>query len=151
MYINIYTDGGCRRDGAGGWGTILVCDTNKGRKTKEISGYRKPTTSNAMELTAVLEGLKALNVRAKDYAITIHSDSRYVINTFSDWAYRWERIGWVRGINEPVKNLELIQEIHRISKELKVKWRWVKSHSGHQFNERADTLAKEAYGRVREC
>ncbi len=137
--IIIYTDGACSGNpGPGGWGAILMY---KGAK-KEISGGKKDTTNNIMEITAVIEGLKQLK---KQSEVQIYSDSSYVVNTFKQgWIYNWMKKGWRTASGEPVKNKELWQELYSLTQKHKVEFIKVKGHSDNEFNNRCDEMAREA-------
>lgn len=135
--IEIYTDGACSGNpGAGGWGVILRCGTTE----KELSGGEKETTNNRMELTAVIEALKALK---KECRITLYTDSRYVMDGINQWMPNWKSNGW-RTTNKksPVKNIDLWQQLDTLVSQHQIKWVWVKGHNGHPENERVDTLAR---------
>lgn len=136
--IEIFTDGACSGNpGAGGWGAILRC----GEVEKELSGGDIDTTNNRMELTAVIEALKALK---RECEITIYTDSRYVMDGVLSWLPNWKSNGW-RTANKksPVKNIELWQELDKLLSEHRIKWVWVKGHNGHVENERVDKLARD--------
>ena len=136
--LNIYTDGACKGNpGIGGWGAIL----KYGDKIKEINGFSNNTTNNIMELTAVIEALKQLN-RKCDIIIT--TDSNYVKNGITDWIYNWKSNGWKTANKRPVKNKNLWVELDLLVSEQNITWKWIKGHSGHPENERADELANEA-------
>lgn len=137
--IEIFTDGACSGNpGAGGWGVILRC----GETEKELSGGEAQTTNNRMELTAVIEALKALK---RECEITLYTDSRYVMDGVNEWMPNWKKNGW-RTTNKKsaVKNLELWQELDSLLPKHKIKWIWVKGHNGHPENERVDKLARDA-------
>jgi ribonuclease HI len=124
--------------GPGGWGAILIYNENK----KEISGGNKNTTNNIMEITAVIEGLKALK---KPCNVKIYSDSSYVVNAFlNGWIYNWIKNNWKTSNKEPVKNKELWEELYSLTKINKVEFIKVKGHSTNAFNNRCDELAKNA-------
>ena len=136
--IFIFTDGACRGNpGPGGWGAILKYKNH----IKEINGYQNNTTNNIMELTAVIESLKLLKDKCN---ITLTTDSEYVKNGITDWIKKWEYNGWKTANKKPVKNKELWQALNTISKNHNIDWQWVKGHSGHPENERADELANIA-------
>ena len=136
--LNIYTDGACKGNpGIGGWGAIL----KYGDKIKEINGFSNNTTNNIMELTAVIEALKQLN-RKCDIIIT--TDSNYVKNGITDWIYNWKSNGWKTANKRPVKNKNLWVELDLLVSDQNITWKWIKGHSGHPENERADELANEA-------
>lgn len=142
--VQIYTDGACSGNpGVGGWGAIL----RYGTVEKELSGGDADTTNNRMELTAVIEALKALK---KPCVITLYTDSRYVMDGVNKWLPNWKANGW-RTSNKktPVKNIDLWQILESLIEIHKIKWVWVKGHNGHQENERVDKLARdEAKSRV---
>lgn len=144
--VEIYTDGACSGNpGAGGWGAIL----RYGKIEKELSGGEQETTNNRMELTAVIEALKALK---KPCNITLYTDSRYVMDGVNEWMPNWKVNGW-RTSNKktPVKNIDLWQFLESLLEIHKIKWIWVKGHNGHPENERVDKLARdEAKSRISE-
>lgn len=136
--VEIYTDGACSGNpGAGGWGAIL----RYGSIEKELSGGAVDTTNNRMELTAVIEALKALK---KPCNVTLYTDSRYVMDGVNEWLPNWKLNGW-RTSNKktPVKNVDLWQLLESLIENHKIKWIWVKGHNGHPENERVDKLARE--------
>ena len=137
--VTIYTDGACSGNpGPGGWGCILMYKDNK----KEISGGKKDTTNNVMELTAVIEGLKSLKFPCK---VKLYSDSAYVVNAFNQkWIYGWLKNGWKNSSKEPVKNKELWQELYNLTKVHKVEFIKVKGHADNEYNNRCDELARNA-------
>ena len=137
-FIYIYTDGACRGNpGPGGWGAILECDGYK----KEIKGYSQLTTNNIMELTAVIESLKLLKKSSK---IIVTTDSTYVKNGITDWIHSWKIKGWKTSNKKPVKNKELWKKLDNFSQNHEIKWEWIRGHTGHLGNERADQLANDA-------
>ena len=128
--------------GPGGWGAILIYKDIK----KEISGGEDETTNNIMELTAVIEGLKALKHECE---VEIYSDSSYVVNAFlQGWIYNWIKKGWVTSGKDPVKNKELWQELYNLTKKHKVTFNKVKGHSDNELNNRCDELAREYYKNI---
>ena len=136
--VEIFTDGACKGNpGPGGWGALL----RYGNKEKEINGYEPSTTNNIMELTAVIEALKQIK---KSYDINITTDSTYVKNGITDWIQNWKNNGWKTASKKNVKNKELWIELDSLIQVHKVNWIWVKGHSGHPENERADELANNA-------
>lgn len=141
--VIIYTDGACSGNpGPGGWGSILMYKENK----KEISGGKKDTTNNVMELTAVIEALKLLKFRCK---VSVYSDSAYVVNAFNQkWIYGWMKNGWKNASKEPVKNKELWEELYELTKEHEVTFIKVKGHSDNEFNNRCDEMAREEVTRL---
>lgn len=137
--VTIYTDGACSGNpGPGGWGSILMMGENK----KEISGGKKETTNNVMELTAVIEALKLLKRPCK---VQLYSDSAYVVNAFlQHWIDGWIKKNWKNSSNEEVKNKELWQELLSLTKIHDVTFHKVKGHSDNEFNNRCDELARTA-------
>ena len=137
--VIIYSDGACSGNpGPGGWGAILMYKDNK----KEISGGRKDTTNNVMELTAVIEGLKMLKFPCD---VEVYSDSAYVVNAFNQkWINSWIKNNWKTSGKEPVKNKEIWQELYELTKIHNVKFIKVKGHSDNEFNNRCDEMAREA-------
>lgn len=137
--LEIYTDGACSGNpGAGGWGVIL----RYGEVEKELSGAEKETTNNRMELTAVIEALKALH---RDCEIVIHTDSRYVMDGVTSWLPNWKKNNWrTSNKKSAVKNVDLWQELDTLLTKHQVRWIWVKGHNGHPENERVDKLARDA-------
>jgi len=136
--VYIFTDGACKGNpGPGGWGAILKYVNT----VKEIKGFSQETTNNIMELTAVIEALKSLT-RSCDIIIT--TDSNYVKDGITEWIHKWNKMGWKTTGKKPVKNKALWQELEAETNQHQIKWKWVKGHSGHPENERADELANEA-------
>tara|TARA_B100000315_G_C14327976_1_gene473926 strand:+ start:127 stop:573 length:447 start_codon:yes stop_codon:yes gene_type:complete len=136
--VTIYTDGACKGNpGPGGWGAIL----KYGKNTKEIKGFSLNTTNNIMELTAVIEALRSLT---RSCEIIITTDSNYVKDGISKWIHQWKKKGWKTAGKKPVKNKDLWQELEKEVQRHQISWKWVKGHSGHPENERADELANKA-------
>ena len=136
--VVIYTDGACRGNpGPGGWGVVLGFRDQQ----KTLNGYDPETTNNRMELTAVIEGLRALN-RSCD--IELNTDSKYVMQGVTDWLANWKHNGWKTAAKKPVKNVDLWQQLDRELQRHRVDWHWVKGHSGVPGNEQADQLANAA-------
>jgi ribonuclease HI len=134
--VDIYTDGACSGNpGPGGWGALL----RYGRHEKELyGGDAGPTTNNRMELTAPIQALESLTRPA---TVCIHTDSTYVRNGITEWLPRWKANGWLTRAREPVKNSDLWKRLDEACSRHQVRWEWVKGHSGHPENERADRLA----------
>lgn len=133
--IEIFTDGACRGNpGPGGWGVLLRYKD----KEKEIYGGEKSTTNNRMELTAAIEGLRAIKTGKK---VAITTDSEYVKKGITEWIHNWKIRGWRTASKKPVKNADLWQELDRLVAEHEVSWHWVRGHTGHRENEIADQLA----------
>ena len=134
--VDIYTDGACSGNpGPGGWGAIL---RSQGRE-KELFGGEADTTNNRMELTAVIEALKALKRPVK---ARVHTDSQYVQKGISEWIHAWKRRGWRTAGKQPVKNADLWRLLDEEAARHRVEWLWVRGHAGHVENERADALAQ---------
>jgi ribonuclease HI len=134
-HVLLYTDGSCKGNpGPGGWGALLEF----GEHTKELSGGERATTNNRMELTAVIEGLRALN---RSCEITIVTDSTYVKDGITKWITNWKRNSWQTKARKPVKNQDLWEALDAEISTHHVAWEWVKGHAGHPGNERADQLA----------
>ena len=137
-YIEIFTDGACKGNpGIGGWGAILIYKDH----VKEISGFALESTNNIMELTAVI---KALNSLKEQCHVILTTDSNYVKDGITDWINTWKLNGWKTANKKPVKNKDLWIKLDSLSKKHIIDWKWVKGHSGHLYNERADQLANEA-------
>ena len=140
--IHIYTDGACRGNpGPGGWGALLKCEAYK----KEIKGASQLTTNNIMELTAVIESLKLIKNPSK---IVITTDSTYVKNGITTWIHDWKLKGWKTANKKPVKNKALWEELDNLSNHHNIQWAWVRGHTGHLGNEKADQLANEAIDNI---
>ena len=136
--VEIFTDGACKGNpGPGGWGAVL----RMGAVEKELSGGEKLTTNNRMEMMAVVEALNALK---RPCAITLSTDSRYVMDGLTKWIKGWQRNGWKTADKKPVKNADLWQAMIEAAKPHRIEWQWVKGHAGHPENERADKLASAA-------
>lgn len=137
--ITIYTDGACSGNpGPGGWGAILMYKNTK----KEISGGKKDTTNNIMELTAVIEALKLVKFPC---TIKVYSDSAYVVNGFlQGWIYNWIKKNWRTADGSPVKNKELWETLYNFTKTHEIEFIKVKGHSDNEFNNRCDELARNA-------
>ncbi|MCX7169657.1 MAG: ribonuclease HI [Proteobacteria bacterium] len=141
--IDIFTDGACSGNpGPGGWGAIL---RSQGRE-KEICGGAADTTNNRMELTAVIEALKALTrpVRAR-----VHTDSQYVQKGISEWIHAWKKRNWHTAGKQPVKNADLWRALDQEAARHRIEWLWVRGHAGHVDNERADALARRGIESLR--
>ena len=134
--VELFTDGACSGNpGPGGWAAIL----RMGERERELSGGEPATTNNRMELMGVISGLEALK---RPCTVTINTDSKYVLDGASKWIHGWKKNGWRTADKKPVKNVELWQRLDAAQKPHKLKWVWVKGHSGHVENERADELAR---------
>ncbi len=138
-----YTDGACSGNpGPGGWGVVLEA-WQDGRlvKAREIGGAEARTTNNRMELMAAIGALEALTRPGR---ITIVTDSNYLRHGITEWIHRWKRNGWKTSDKKPVKNEDLWRRLDAAAARHEVRWKWIKGHSGHDQNERADRLARDA-------
>lgn len=139
----MWTDGACKGNpGVGGWGAWL----HSGEHRKELFGGAADTTNNRMELTAVIEGLRALT---KPCEVTLYVDSTYVMNGITKWVAGWKRNGWRTSAKAPVKNADLWQALDDEIARHRITWKWVKGHSGDPGNEHADELANRGVEQVR--
>jgi ribonuclease HI len=142
-HVTIYTDGACSGNpGPGGWGAILI--HSKGRR--ELKGGEAQTTNNRMELMGAISALEALSRRCE---VDLHTDSRYVMDGITKWLHGWKKNGWKTADKKPVKNVELWQRLDAANARHAVRWHWVRGHSGHPENERADELAREGIAELR--
>jgi len=133
--VHIYTDGACRGNpGPGGWGALL----RYGDTEKELYGGERDTTNNRMELVAAIQALESLT---RPCNVVLTTDSTYVMKGISEWLVNWKRNGWKTAAKKPVKNADLWQRLEAATHEHEIQWDWVKGHSGHPENERADQLA----------
>ena len=136
--VYIFTDGACKGNpGPGGWGAVLQYDAN----IKEIKGYSSNTTNNIMEISAVIESLKTLT---RSCNVIITTDSNYVKDGITEWIHQWKKRNWKTANKKLVKNKTLWQKLDLETQRHQITWKWVKGHSGHTENERADELANEA-------
>lgn len=135
--VTIYTDGACKGNpGPGGWGVLL----QSAGATKELFGGELSTTNNRMEITAVIQALAALK---RPCHITLYLDSEYVRKGITEWIHGWKKRGWKTASKEPVKNVDLWQQLDALVSQSghRIDWRWVRGHAGDPGNERADALA----------
>ena len=133
--VYLYTDGACKGNpGVGGWGALL----RYGSHEKELYGGEAHSTNNRMELTAIIAGLSVLT---RPCEVVICTESQYVKNGMESWIHSWKRNGWQTASKKPVKNEDLWKQLDEQVKRHQVTWTWVKGHSGHPENERADALA----------
>lgn len=140
--IKIYTDGACwGNPGPGGWAAILITPGHR----KEINGAEPQTTNNRMEITAALEGLKALK---QPSVVQLFTDSSYLVNAATAWLPGWKARGWRRK-DGVLLNVDLWQELDREMAKHEINWTWVKGHAGNRYNERADELANKAIRKLR--
>jgi ribonuclease HI len=133
--LDIFTDGACRGNpGPGGWGALL----RYGDVERELYGGEAQTTNNRMELQAAIEALKKLS---EPCTVNLTTDSVYVKSGITSWLEGWKKKGWKTAARKPVKNIDLWQALDEQNQRHEVSWHWVKGHSGHVENERADQLA----------
>ena len=141
--VQVFTDGACSGNpGPGGWGVVL----RFGDKERELCGGADNTTNNRMELTAAIEGLRALNEPCE---VVLTTDSTYVKDGITRWLANWKKNGWKTAAKKAVKNQDLWQELDLQTSRHTVQWQWVKGHSGHPENERADALANQGMDKVK--
>lgn len=142
--VIIYTDGACRGNpGPGGWGAILLC----GDKEKELFGGEPETTNNRMELMAAIVALETLNAPCQ---VVLTTDSKYVMDGITQWMANWKKRGWKTASKQPVKNVDLWQRLDAAVQRHEIDWQWVKGHSGHPGNERADALANRGIDEMKQ-
>lgn len=135
LHVEIFTDGACRGNpGPGGWGAIL----RSNGKERELYGADEHTTNNRMELMAAIGALEALQ---SPCVVDLTTDSQYVRLGITEWIINWRKRGWKNAARKPVKNADLWQRLDALAAQHEMKWHWVKGHSGHPENERADELA----------
>ena len=140
--VEAFTDGGCRGNpGPGGWGAVLRFGTYE----KELKGSESETTNNRMELIAAISALTALS---EPCSVVLTTDSTYVKDGITKWIRNWKANGWRTAAKKPVKNKDLWQQLDVQCLHHTVDWRWVKGHTGHEGNERADALANQAMDEV---
>lgn len=136
-HIEVFTDGACKGNpGPGGWGALLRFNGNE----KSLYGGEPNTTNNRMELTAAIESLRALKERC---LVDLTTDSQYVRQGITEWITSWKARGWKTASKQPVKNVDLWQQLDALIQQHEVRWHWVKGHSGHRENEIADQLANQ--------
>ena len=139
--VVIYTDGACEPNpGAGGWAAVIVDQ----EQVRELSGGERDTTNNRMELTAAISALGSLDAPT---VVDLYTDSRYLQQGITLWLPNWQARGWRRSDNQPVLNVDLWQTLSRLVQLHDVSWHWLKGHSGHPQNERANRLASQAMSR----
>ena len=133
--VMIFTDGACRGNpGPGGWGAVL----RYGSTEKTLSGGETDTTNNRMELMAAIMALEALTQPCQ---VVLTTDSRYVMDGITQWMANWKKRGWKTASKQPVKNADLWRRLDAACSKHTIEWQWVKGHSGHPENEKADALA----------
>ncbi len=137
-HVEIFTDGACSGNpGPGGWGVVMRAKNT----VKELSGAEKDTTNNRMEMMAVIAGLEALKRPCK---VTVTTDSQYVMKGMTEWLPGWKAKNWRTASKQPVKNADLWQRMEAAAAKHQLEWQWVRGHTGHVENERADQLAVAA-------
>lgn len=140
--IEIFTDGACTGNpGPGGWGAVI----RYGSEEETLSGGDPQTTNNRMEMLAAIKALEHVPEGSK---VILTTDSQYIKNGITQWIHGWKRNGWKTAQKRPVKNKELWERLDRAASLREVEWRWVKGHSDHPENERADALARQAIKRA---
>lgn len=133
--VELFTDGACRGNpGPGGWGAILRTDSGE----REIHGGEARTTNNRMEMMAAIEGLSALK---RPCRVNVYTDSEYLRSGITEWLPRWKQRGWRTADRKPVKNEDLWRRLEAAAARHEIEWHWVRGHTGHAGNERADQLA----------
>lgn len=138
MSIEMYTDGACKGNpGPGGWGVLL----RYGQQEKTLHGSEALTTNNRMELMAAIQGLKALK---RFCEVDVYTDSQYLRQGMMQWMSGWKKKNWCNSKKEPVKNVDLWKELDTLASQHTIRWHWVKGHSNHPDNDRADALANQA-------
>ncbi len=142
--VDVYTDGACSGNpGPGGWGAIL----RHGGSEREILGGEADTTNNRMELMAAIQALEALT---RPVTARVHTDSTYLKDGITKWMEQWKARGWRTAAKKPVKNVDLWQRLDAAAAGHDVSWHWVRGHSGHPENERADELARQGLAEARD-
>jgi ribonuclease HI len=143
--VEIFTDGACSGNpGPGGWGAVL----RYGDVEKEMNGGEPATTNNRMELMAAIMAIEAVK---RPCEIHLHTDSEYLRQGITTWIHSWKARGWKTADKKPVKNVDLWQRLEHAIATHDVHWHWVKGHSGHIENERADELARLAIRQMRDA
>jgi ribonuclease HI len=133
--VSIFTDGACRGNpGPGGWGALL----RHGGHERELHGGEARTTNNRMELMAAIQALEALREPCE---VTLVTDSEYLRKGITEWLANWKKRGWKTASKKPVANADLWQRLDAATQRHRIQWQWVRGHSGHAENERADELA----------
>ena len=145
--LKIYTDGGCSGNpGPGGWAYVIIINTFQGENIiAENKGSQKETTNNRMELTAVIEALRALKkINDVPRQVSVYTDSQYVQKGITEWIRNWKRNSWRTSDKTPVKNKDLWVEIDSLTVDFVINWEWVRGHAGNEYNERCDRMTQEA-------
>jgi len=143
--VEIFTDGACSGNpGPGGWGAIL----RYGETEKEMNGGEPETTNNRMELMAAIKAIEAVK---RPCEIHLHTDSEYLRQGITTWIHNWKARNWKTADKKPVKNVDLWQRLESAIETHDVHWHWVKGHSGHKENDRADELARLAIRQMKDA
>lgn len=141
-HVHIYTDGGAAPNpGTGGWAAVLLW----GEKRREIRGGEVNTTNNRMEMTAAIEGLRALK---RPCRVELHTDSQYLQRGVTEWLPGWKRRNWRRKTGS-IKNEDLWRTLDTLLEKHDITWRWVRGHAGDYWNERCDELVGESIGELK--
>ena len=154
--LKIFTDGGCSGNpGPGGWAYIIVTETfQESAVLVEKYSFERNTTNNRMELTAVIESLRALiSMKNIPRKAVLYTDSQYVQKGITEWIIRWKKNAWRTADKKPVKNQDLWIELDSLCGELSrseflLKWEWIRGHCGNEFNERCDKMTQEAIASI---
>ena len=140
--VDIFTDGACRHNpGPGGWGAILKSES----ATKELYGGEIYTTNNQMELLAAIKALQSLK---RPCRVNLYTDSNYVKQGITEWIIKWKNNGFRNAKKKPVLNSDLWKQLDQLDAKHEVEWHWIKGHSGHRENERADALANKGVDEI---
>mgnify|MGYP001496820514 CR=1 FL=1 len=135
--INIYTDGACSGNpGIGGWGVVII----DGKREIFLNGGHQETTNNKMELTAAIKALEYFGIKED---LSVYTDSKYVKDGIETWIKNWKINGWKTSTKKIVKNKDLWIQLDTLINKHNVHWNWIKGHSGHKYNEKADELARK--------
>jgi ribonuclease HI len=149
--LKIFTDGGCSGNpGPGGWAYVIALETFQGDKiVAEQWGAEKDTTNNRMELTAVIESLRALKTMGNlPRNAAVYTDSQYVQKGITDWIRKWKRNSWRTSDKKPVKNQDLWMELDALAGEFPLSWVWIRGHAGVDYNERCDRMTQQAIASI---
>ena len=150
--FKIYTDGGCSGNpGPGGWAYVCVIKTFQGWQiTAQNKGAQKETTNNRMELTAVIEALRAFKTMGNvPRNASVYTDSQYVQKGITEWIRAWKRNSWRTSDKKPVKNQDLWMELDALASEFPLQWEWVKGHAGNEYNEMCDAMTQLAIAEIK--
>ncbi|HUS55653.1 MAG TPA: ribonuclease HI [Thermohalobaculum sp.] len=148
--IFAYTDGACSGNpGPGGWGVVMEAwEGTTLLKARDLGGGEPETTNNRMEMMAAIAALEILE---RPSAVTVVTDSKYLMDGITGWINAWKRNGWKTAAKKPVKNVDLWQRLDAAQARHQVKWAWIKGHAGHEQNERADELARAEIKALKEA